>query len=466
MSTNFPHWMDKIKYELKHAFSLTEDKAEDAEIDKSVRAGIEMEGTNLWVLIFAIFIASIGLNVNSTAVIIGAMLISPLMGPIIGVGYGAGTYDSSLIRQSLKNLAIAIFISLLTSTLYFMISPLTNAQSELLARTTPTLWDVLIALFGGLAGIIGVTRREKSNVIPGVAIATALMPPLCTAGYEIANGSWILAAGALYLFTINSVFIALSSMFIIRYLHVKPKSFVDSQTTRRVKRYTFIIALLTALPSFYLAYILVQDEVFKAKATQFISDKISSKSVYVAQAQIDPKAHVIDVTLMGDFLPSDQLDALRQSLKTYVPDAQLRVHQAANHDLDVNALKSGLLNDLHTYTSKSESQKDQQIQILENLLNKQQQKQAKEFDLSQNTQQISQEMMVLFPQVQKIWLSQGQAWGKDSETVGDQTLILNVLTKRTLKNSDQTKISQWFTERMQGKAVKVIFAKAVSPSSK
>lgn len=458
MSMPFENLMDKIKHELQHAFSLTEDKANDDEIDKLVRVGVEMEGTNLWVLIFAIFIASIGLNVNSTAVIIGAMLISPLMGPIIGVGYGAGIYDFSLIRHALKNLAIAIFISLLTSTIYFLISPLTNAQSELLARTTPTLWDVLIALFGGLAGIIGVTRREKSNVIPGVAIATALMPPLCTAGYEIANGSWIYAAGALYLFTINSVFIALSSMFIIRYLHVKPKSFVDTKTTQRVKRYTFIIALLTILPSFYLAYILVQDEVFKAKATQFVNDKISSKSIYVAQAQIDPKKRVIDVTLMGDFLNHTQIDNLKENLKIDgLANTQLRVHQAANHDVDVNALRSGLLNDL----TQSESQKDQQIQILENLLNKQQQKQAKEFDLAQNTQQISQEMMVLFPQIEKIWLSQGQAWSKDSTTVGDQTLILNVLSKRPLKNADQIKITQWFTERMQGKTVKVIFAKAV-----
>lgn len=457
MNMPFVSWMDKIKQALQHAFSLTEDKAQDNEIDQQVRAGVEMEGTNLWVLIFAIFIASIGLNVNSTAVIIGAMLISPLMGPIIGVGYGAGIYDFSLIRHALKNLAIAIFISLLTSTVYFLISPLTNAQSELLARTTPTLWDVLIALFGGLAGIIGVTRREKSNVIPGVAIATALMPPLCTAGYEIANGSWVYAAGALYLFTINSVFIALSSMFIIRYLHVQPKSFVDTKTTRRIKRYTFMIALLTTLPSFYLAYILVQDEVFKAKATQFVNDKISSKSIYVAQTQIDPKTRMIDVTLMGDFLNTSQLNRLKDMLKIEgVANTELRVHQAANHDIDVNALRSGLLSDL----TQTESQKDQQIQVLENLLNKQQQKQSKEFDLTQNIKQISQEMMILFPQVERVWLSQGFTWDKDTKTLSEQTYILNVLTKRPLKNAEQVKISQWFTERIPNKKVDVIFAKS------
>lgn len=152
-----------------------------------LRGDVEMRGTNLWVLMFAIFIASIGLNVNSTAVIIGAMLISPLMGPITGIGYGAGILDLRLVREGLKNLGIATLIGLLTSAAYFSIRPLRSAQSELLARTSPTIWDVLIASFGGLAGIVAATRKHKSNVIPGVAIATALMPPLCTAGFARRN---------------------------------------------------------------------------------------------------------------------------------------------------------------------------------------------------------------------------------------------------------------------------------------
>lgn len=174
-------------------FSLLDDKADDTMIDESLRAGVELRGATPWILMFAIFVASIGLNVNSTAVIIGAMLISPLMGPIMGIGYGIGIYDFALIRKSVGNLLIATLISLLTSTVYFALSPLTEAHSELLARTSPTIWDVLIALFGGFAGIIGVTRKEKTNVIPGVAIATALMPPLCTAGYGLANGNWAIS---------------------------------------------------------------------------------------------------------------------------------------------------------------------------------------------------------------------------------------------------------------------------------
>mgnify|MGYP000237540835 FL=1 len=209
---------------LKERLSLFENKADDSVIDERIRGDVEMRGANLWVLMFAIFIASIGLNVNSTAVIIGAMLISPLMGPIMGIGYGAGINDFSLLRKGFKNLAIATVIALTTSTLYFLISPLSSAQSELLARTTPTVWDVLIGFFGGLAGIVATTRKEKTNVIPGVAIATALMPPLCTAGFGLASGNMGYFFGAFYLYIINFVFIALSSFLIIRVFNITEKS--------------------------------------------------------------------------------------------------------------------------------------------------------------------------------------------------------------------------------------------------
>lgn len=174
---------------LGYQFNLDYDKSQEDQIVEDIQASVEFRGMNLWVLIFAIFIASIGLNMNSTAVVIGAMLISPLMGPIIGLGVGVGINDFDLIKRALKNIGVATIISLLTSTAYFLVSPLSDASSELLSRTTPTIWDVFIAFFGGLAGIIAYTNKQKGNVIPGVAIATALMPPLCTAGYGIATGN-------------------------------------------------------------------------------------------------------------------------------------------------------------------------------------------------------------------------------------------------------------------------------------
>ena len=182
---------------LLRMFNLRDDLDHPEEIDDAIRSGVELFGTNLWVLIFAILVACVGLNMNSTAVIIGAMLISPLMGPIVGVGYGLAIHDIALIKKALFTLLVFTLISLLTSTVYFYISPLKEPGSELLARTSPTLWDVLIAFFGGCAGIIALTRRNFSNVVPGVAIATALMPPLCTAGYSLAQGNWLWMGGAL-----------------------------------------------------------------------------------------------------------------------------------------------------------------------------------------------------------------------------------------------------------------------------
>jgi uncharacterized hydrophobic protein (TIGR00271 family) len=250
---------------LKERLSITDDKADDDVIDERIRNDIDMKGSNLWILMFAIFVASIGLNVNSTAVIIGAMLISPLMGPIMGIGYGAGINDFALIRRAFKNLAIATLIALITSTLYFWISPLQTVQSELLARTTPTAWDVLIGFFGGLAGIVGMTRKEKSNVIPGVAIATALMPPLCTAGFGLATGHWNYFFGAFYLYTINFVFIGLSAFLIVRLFNIAEKKYVDPEVAKKAQRYIIAVTVLTMLPSSYLAYQLVGEEVFKAK---------------------------------------------------------------------------------------------------------------------------------------------------------------------------------------------------------
>ncbi|HNW52428.1 MAG TPA: TIGR00341 family protein, partial [Prolixibacteraceae bacterium] len=193
-----------IKLFLNDIFNLSHEQAEHLETIHSIEKGVDFKGVNVWTLVFAIFIASVGLNVNSTAVIIGAMLISPLMGPIMGLGLSIGIYDFDLLKKSLKNLVVAVFISVVTSAIYFFISPLSEAQSELLSRTTPTIYDVLIALFGGLAGIVAGSTKEKGNTIPGVAIATALMPPLCTAGFGIATGNFLYFIGAFYLFFINA----------------------------------------------------------------------------------------------------------------------------------------------------------------------------------------------------------------------------------------------------------------------
>ncbi len=214
-----PAWRRNLRDFWRGRFSLDEDKAQRDEVVASISKGVEFRGVNLWVLIFATMIASLGLNVNSAAVIIGAMLISPIMGPIMGVGLALGINDFELLKKSLRNLLLMFIVAIVTSTVYFFLSPLSSNSSELLARTTPTTYDVLIALFGGLAGMVAQTRQDRtSTVIPGVAIATALIPPLCTAGFGLATGQFRFFFGAFYLFFINSVFIALATYLVVRFL--------------------------------------------------------------------------------------------------------------------------------------------------------------------------------------------------------------------------------------------------------
>ena len=261
---------------LKDFFDLHGDIASLQEITERINAGVQFRGTNLSVLILAIFIASIGLNMNSTAVVIGAMLISPLMGSILGIGYGLARYDSTYIRSSAGSLLAQVIISVATSTLYFFLTPIDAPSSELLARTSPTIWDVLIAVFGGLAGIIGVTRKAGGNVIPGVAIATALMPPLCTAGYGIATGVTAYTVGALYLFFINSFFICLTAFVVLQIIDIPSKIARDSVEFSRQKRYLLTAAILVTLPSCFFAYQSVQENLENEQAKIYIEENFKA----------------------------------------------------------------------------------------------------------------------------------------------------------------------------------------------
>ena len=260
--------MERLKSRdvLKRAFSIHGDTASYDEIEGRILSAGEVRGTNLVILVLAIFIASIGLNMNSTAVIIGAMLISPLMGCIMAMGYGFATGDLRQIRNSFLGLTFEVIVCLVTSTLYFSISPITTATSELLARTTPTIWDVLIACFGGLAGIIGTTRKEKSNVIPGVAIATALMPPLCTAGYGLAVGSLHYFLGAMYLFLINTYFIALTSTIMLLIMKIPAKIKLSPELRRKLMRRVTVGTVIFIIPSIILAGVMVRREMQKSTA--------------------------------------------------------------------------------------------------------------------------------------------------------------------------------------------------------
>lgn len=451
--TNFEElrfWI-KAKEILRDRLSLVEDKADDDVIDDRIRGDVNMKGANLWILMFAILVASIGLNVNSTAVIIGAMLISPLMGPIMGIGYGAGINDFSLLRSAFKNLSIATLIGLLTSTLYFLISPLDVAQSELLARTTPTVWDVMIGLFGGLAGIVAATRKEKSNVIPGVAIATALMPPLCTAGFGLALGNWSYFFGAFYLYTINSVFIALASFLIVRIFNLSEKKYVDPQTAKKAQRYIAIIVIVTILPSSYLAYHLVEEQLFKAKANSFINQHLQFKNTDVAQVKIDPKTHLIKIFLIGDHVPQGELDHISMRLiSAGLDNAKLKVYQnGEREDVDVTTLKADIVTDLYQNTKADLERKAKEVEKLK-----------EQIRLLSSDQEyytaVPAELETLFPKVKNVILSRNYDRSALDHNLSTNRLILNADTKKRLTRIEKQKIEEWLKMRTKSNNVKLI----------
>lgn len=355
----------------KDRFDLHEGKEDELETIDYIKKNIEFRGANLWILIFAIFVASVGLNVNSTAVIIGAMLISPLMGPIMGIGMAAGINDFELLKRSMKNLGIAVVISILTSTIYFSFTPLNDAQSELLARTEPSIWDVLIALFGGLAGIVAGSRKEKSNAIPGVAIATALMPPLCTAGYGLATGNLYYFFGAFYLFFINSVFISLSTYLIVRFMKFPKKEFLDPNREKTVKRYITIFTLLTIIPSIYLAYNIVTRTFWEKNAKQFVLTEMDfpRTQVIASTYSFASDSSGIEVSLVGERISDEEIERLQKKLPVMnLPKTYLKIKQSGDGTPDLNLLRSDVLKDLYERNEVLLQSKDQKIAFLESEL--------------------------------------------------------------------------------------------------
>ncbi len=396
-----------LKRRLFARFDLRRDQADHAEIDASFREAVEFRGTNLWVLIFAIYIASIGLNVNSAAVVIGAMLISPLMGPIMGVGYGTGVNDSALVRSSLFNLFIAALISLITSTAYFWVTPLTQAHSELLARTTPTIWDVLIAFFGGLAGAIGITRRAKSNLIPGVAIATALMPPLCTAGYGLATGNLAYFGGAFYLFSINCVFIGYATLLMVKVLRIPMVADIHHRSLAKRRAILGFVVLLTLVPSVYLGVNLVQKEVFSVKVDRFVASTLGTKhDILVVGKEINFDSRSLRVNLVGKRLSSQEVTAAEKELADFgLGGVKLTLVQSGQDVLDMNIVKKDLLAELFQSSRNIATQKDAEIAQLSKQLEILQTEKSSQIPLEALFREISTQ----FPQALRLSVSTGWA---------------------------------------------------------
>lgn len=451
---NFSELFLQFQNYLKGIFDPSGDRESEVETIENICKGINFRGSNLWVLIFAIFIASLGLNVNSTAVIIGAMLISPLMGPIMGIGLGLGINDFELIKKAFRNLAIATVFGILTSTFYFLISPLNEARSELLARTTPTIYDVLIAFFGGMAGIVASSTRLKGNVIPGVAIATALMPPLCTAGFGIASGNFSYFFGAFYLYMINSVFIAFATTLGVKLMHFSKKTFVDKARGKRVQQLVYTILFLTIVPSVYITYNMVRKNIFETSADRFIVNEINFPNTFVVNKHIDAEApeRKISVSLVGKEVPEESIIILRQKMEQYgLKNVRLDISQGfgkKEEDAGREGLNNLVLQDFYRRNQEKMEQQAQEIGYLRSRLEK--------YTVYDSVAlSISPELKILFPHIRSIAVARLMR-----TEVGLQqcdTLTVAFLSyRKTPLALEEERFKSWLATRLKVASVEII----------
>lgn len=366
----------KARSFLSRLLDIREDTDRESTVE-AVQKDISFKGHNAWILIFSIFVASIGLNVSSTAVVIGAMLISPLMGPIVGVGMSVAINDVDTLKRSFVNLGIMVGLSVLTASVYFLISPVKEETPELVARTYPTILDVLVAIFGGLALIVAKTKKGTiASVILGVAIATALMPPLCTVGYGLANAKWHYALGALYLFSINAVFIALSTFVVAKLLGFPLVRYANSKRRRRTAQIASTIAVIVMIPSVILFVNLLRKQVFESKAREFLSETVRFTGTEALKSTSSFKDKTIDVYLIGNRVPYGTIETWQERMGEIeaLKEAKLIVHQGADQAQDIDRLstqlRSGILEDLYVKNQEALEDKDKRIELLESELSK------------------------------------------------------------------------------------------------
>ena len=439
-----------IKSFLKEYLDLRKDRENELATVDSIRKGVEFKGANLWILIFAIFMASLGLNVNSTAVIIGAMLISPLMGPIMGVGLSVGLNDFELMKRSLKSFLITTAFSVATATIFFLITPLVEARSELLARTSPTIYDVFIALFGGMAGVVALSTKEKGNVIPGVAIATALMPPLCTAGYGLASGNLIYFFGAFYLYFINSVFISLATFIGVRVMHFHRKEFVDKAREKTVRRYIIWIVVLTMCPAVYLTYDIVKSTFYEASANRFVNEKLSFENTQVLDRKISYEKKEIRVVLVGPEVPEASITIARSKLDNYkLKDTKLTVLQGMNSGMvDVSSIRALVMEDFYKNSELRLLEQQRKIEGLETSL-----EQYKSYETI--GRDLVPELKVLYPSIASLSISHSVETRVDSMKADTLTLAVLKFNKRP-SDTEKEKIGAWLKARLGAKKLRLI----------
>lgn len=410
-------------------YEFTKNQASGEEIYENILEGMNVHGSNFIILMCAIIIASIGLNMNSVAVIIGAMLISPLMGSIIGIGYGVGTYDVKLLKDGFRILGISILISVLTSTLYFSITPITTAGSEILARTSPTIWDVIIAFTGGIAGMIGLTRTKTSNVIPGVAIATALMPPLCTVGYGLATKQPNIFLGAGYLFFINCFFIAISTFIVTKSLNIPHKKSVDYEKQHRVRKFIFISSIIVMIPSMISAILMIRETIDEKNLNDFISKELSRQ--YVLSKSINK--NTITLVTVGDIITDSDLKTLNKNLSYYGLEGKRLIIKEDGSDIsNLEKYINDIKNNLNSFATDNTSD----IEKNQNNVNE---------------NAIFNELKSIYPEIKNMYM--GYVDGETDKDKNIPVIIIYSDSENINRNIDN--IENWFRVRLNSDDAKV-----------
>ena len=445
MKLNF----NTVREFLKITLNLTNDVDIPA-ASENIRKNIPFRGPNVYILFVAIIIASVGLNVNSIPVIIGAMLISPLMGPITGLGLGLGTNDRELVLFSIKNLLVMVGISLLAATLYFILTPLEiDNPTELLARTRPTIYDVFIALFGGLAGVLETARKEKGTVLSGVAIATALMPPLCTVGYGIANLSWQYTIGALFLFSINCIFIAMAAYLMAKFLKFPVKTVEQHRTRYFILSYALVILL--AATSIFTGYHVIRENDFTKMANRFVkkNQNIGKTYIYDSQVNIDAKPYILELRLAGETLNEDTKEMLLRDAENYgIMRSQIVIHEDATVQVD-RFNETEIVKNLMATNASNVQVRDDSIKVLNAQIAhyKQQELPAK---------QLAEELQVQLPSITRLTLARGTAL-EQNVVMSEEQVVVVVHCSEMPSEEEKVRVYEWLKIRLQVEDLEIIF---------
>ena len=446
--------MGKFTQYLKDHVNMSED-IDHGNASLSIRKNIAFKGPNVFILACAIIIASVGLNVNSIPVIIGAMLISPVMGPILGFGFGLGVQDNRLVKDSLENFGVMVAISIAASALYFILSPLNlENPSELLARTNPSIYDVLIALFGGIAGMLETSRKERGTVIAGVAIATALMPPLCTVGYGLSILNWHYVLGALYLFLINSIFIALATFLTAKYLRFPLiiETEVDGKRQRLSKRAIAFILLVMIVPSIFSAIRMVQENDFRIHAERLVSKNksIGKSFIYDYKTNATSKPATLDLYLAGETLTPEFKEVLYKDAEEYgITRGQIIFHEDATMTRDVLS-ESDLIKSIYEHNDRQVKDLTDSIASLEARLDIYRKNELP-------VEAVARELFAQYPFIKGISLSEGTTVTASGQE-GRHQVIAIVTASDTLDTEMTGRLERWLKARLENENVTVIQA--------